>query len=105
MLTELGYSVAEAASAEQALSMLDAGANPTLILTDHLMAGMTGVELASQIRSRSLAVPVLLVSGYSDVDGIAAGMPRLVKPFRRDELAKALALLHDLPLEATKKSV
>lgn len=105
MLTELGYSVVEAASAEQALSLLDAGANPTLILTDHLMAGMTGVELASQIGSRSLTVPVLLVSGYADVDGIAAGMPRLVKPFRRDELAKALASLHELPPEASAKFV
>jgi hypothetical protein len=31
------------------------------------------------------------VSGYADVDGIAADLPRLSKPFRLQELAAALA--------------
>ena len=48
MLTEMEFSVIEAASAEQALQLLNDGLPIDLLMTDHLMAGMSGVELAAR---------------------------------------------------------
>lgn len=90
MLSDLGYSVTEAASAEEALDMIARGADFDLVVTDHLMQGMTGIDLARNVHGRNPGVPVLIVSGYSEVEGIAADLPRLTKPFRRDELAISL---------------
>lgn len=61
------------------------------------MLGMTGVELSGAIRSQRAGTPVLLVSGYVENEGISPDMPRLSKPFRKDELAAALALLTGNP--------
>jgi CheY-like chemotaxis protein len=93
MLTELGYQVVEAASAEEALRIVRNGARIDLILTDHLMPGMTGVDLARTLVERRPDLPVVLISGYADVDGVAPDMPRLTKPFRKHELAAALCAL------------
>jgi PAS domain S-box-containing protein len=93
MLIDLGYRVAEAASAEAALAMLNAGAKPDLVITDHLMPGMTGVELVRAVREKCPDLPALIVSGYAEVDGIAPDLPRLTKPFRRSELAEKLSKL------------
>jgi signal transduction histidine kinase len=90
MLNDLGYRVAEAASAQEAISRIEAGERFDLIITDHLMPGMTGMDLAREIRARKSQVPVLLVSGYADAKGIEADVPRLTKPFRADELAASL---------------
>jgi CheY-like chemotaxis protein len=93
MLSDLGYAVVEAGSAEEALRLLDGGLNPDLLLTDHLMAGMTGTDLVRTVRDLRPDLPVLVVSGYSEVEGIAPDLPRLTKPFRNAELAASLAML------------
>ncbi|WP_324808750.1 response regulator [Sphingomonas sp. LY29] len=46
MLTDLGFSVVEAASAEEALHLVGQGLELDLLVTDHLMPGMSGTELA-----------------------------------------------------------
>ncbi len=94
MLMDLGYEVLEAGSAEEALKQMDAGAVPDILVTDHLMPGMTGDELARNVRSRWPGIPVLIVSGYAEATGIAADLPRLTKPFRNAELAERIAGLH-----------
>ncbi len=91
MLADLGYAVIEANSAEDALSRLDAGLRPDLLVTDHLMPGKTGTELARDVLRRLPATRVLIVSGYADVEGIAPDLPRLVKPFRQADLIAILA--------------
>ena len=57
------------------------------------MPGMTGTEFASTLRSRGATVPILMVSGYAETDGISPEFPLLAKPFRNDELAAAIAEL------------
>jgi DNA-binding response OmpR family regulator/nitrogen-specific signal transduction histidine kinase len=94
MLVELGYSVQEAGSAEEALVLLDQGMRPDLVVTDHLMPGMSGADLARAVEHRSFAAPVLIISGYAEAEGIDPGLPRLAKPFVNAELAAALAALH-----------
>ncbi len=93
MLTELGFSVHEGASAEAALRAIDAGLRPDILITDHLMPGMTGVELARAVRARRPAMKVLIVSGFAEGDGIDPSLPRLTKPFVQSDLAAALAEL------------
>ncbi|HEX3406411.1 MAG TPA: ATP-binding protein, partial [Caulobacteraceae bacterium] len=91
MLAELGYSVAEASSAEEALRRLDAGLKPAVVISDHLMPGMTGVDLARAVGARFPDVPVLIVSGYADMEGIEPDLARLTKPFLTADLSAALA--------------
>lgn len=93
MLTELGFGVVEASSAEDALDRLSAGLSPDLIVTDHLMPGRSGSDLAMEVRGRWPHVPVLLVSGYAESDGVAPDLARLVKPFRQVDLAAHVAAL------------
>jgi PAS domain S-box-containing protein len=93
MLAELGYEVQEASSAEQALQLLTAGFKPELIITDHLMPGMSGADLARKVREQLPSMKVLVISGYAEVEGIASDMPRLTKPFRSADLAQSLAEL------------
>ena len=59
----------------------------------HLMAGMSGVDLAHAIRDRRPGLPVLIVSGFADVEGIAPDLTRLTKPFRHSDLAASIASL------------
>ncbi len=93
MLADLGFAVVEAGSADEALRLIESGLQFDLLITDHLMAGMTGTELAREVRARLPDMPVLVVSGYAEVEGIAPDLPRLTKPFRRDDLTRSLAAL------------
>jgi signal transduction histidine kinase len=91
MLADLGYRVVEATSAEEALRRLREGLTPDLIITDHIMPGMTGTDLARILATERPTTPVLIVSGYAEVDGVAPGFARLTKPFRHAELRASLA--------------
>ncbi|WP_420897424.1 PAS domain S-box protein [Altericroceibacterium xinjiangense] len=93
MLSDLGHLVVEASSGEEAMRRIAQGERFDLIITDHLMPGITGTELARTIRALHPDVPVLLVSGYAERDGIEPDLPRLTKPFRKDELAAGIAKL------------
>ncbi len=89
MLNDLGYDTVEAASAEDALQVLGQQ-RVDLLVTDHLMPGMTGTELAQATRQRFPLLKVLIVSGYADAEGLDPSYTRLTKPFRQSELAAAL---------------
>lgn len=91
MLTDLGYEVVEATSGEDALRLLEAGTPCDLLVTDHLMPGISGADLIREVRSRRPEISVLLVSGYAENAAIDPGIPRLAKPFRKDELASSLS--------------
>ena len=91
MLTELGYEVTETDSAEQALRLMREGLRPNLLVTDHLMPGMSGVDLARIVRSQKPDTKILVVSGYAEAEGVAPDLPRLAKPFRSEDLAASLA--------------
>ena len=93
MLSDLGYAVIEVASGEEALRLITSGARFDLLVTDHLMPGISGTDLAREIRSAKLDTPVLLVSGYAESEGVDPDLLRLTKPFRKDDLAARLAQL------------
>ncbi|MGY4235867.1 PAS domain S-box-containing protein [Bradyrhizobium sp. USDA 4449] len=93
MLTDLGYAVLEAASAEEAIRLIGGGVKPQLLVTDHLMTGMNGTDLARLVRAQVPGTQVLLVSGYAESEGVAPDLPRMVKPFSIGDLAAKLASL------------
>jgi nitrogen-specific signal transduction histidine kinase/CheY-like chemotaxis protein len=93
MLVDLGYDVMEAGSAEAALRMVDDGLDPDLLVTDHLMPGMTGAQLVRALRAARPALRALIVSGYAEAEGIDPDIPRLTKPFRSADLAASLSAL------------
>jgi CheY-like chemotaxis protein/two-component sensor histidine kinase len=100
MLEDLGHSVVEATSGEQALRLLRRGASIDLVITDQLMPGMTGTELVDAIRSERPDVPAILATGYSELAaGAAPKLERLSKPFTQDDLARAIATTVTHPVE------
>jgi CheY-like chemotaxis protein len=90
MLEDMGFQVIEASSSEEALQLLDKVPDLDLLVTDHLMPGMTGSDLARRVRQDRGGMPVLVISGYAEGEGVAPDLPRLTKPFRADELATSL---------------
>ena len=95
MLGELGYDVIEARCAEEALKIVDERRFFDLLVTDHLMPGMTGTELAREVRARLPDIKILVISGYAEVDGVAPDLNRLTKPFRQSDLAGMLGDLEE----------
>ncbi|KXE43635.1 hybrid sensor histidine kinase/response regulator [Pseudomonas aeruginosa] len=94
LLGDLGYQVSEAASAEEALGEVERGLAPDLLVTDHLMADKTGVQLAEELRQRFPQLPVLVITGYANLRPEQLnGFEVLTKPFRHNELAERLARL------------
>lgn len=91
MLTDMGYDVVDIDHAELALSMIEAGYGPDIVITDHVMPGMTGAELALRLRVDHPQIAVMIISGYQGIDLIAPDIVRLSKPFRRTHLQASIA--------------
>jgi signal transduction histidine kinase/FixJ family two-component response regulator len=90
MLEDLGHAVMQAASGQQALDILLAGARVDLVVTDQTMPGMTGMQLAVELRRLRPGLPLLLATGYAErADVLACGLPLLAKPFDQAALAQA----------------
>jgi CheY-like chemotaxis protein len=94
MLEELGHVTVQAAtSGEEALAMLRQDGNFDLLLTDHLMPGMTGLQLVTAARALHPTLPILLASGFAELDDLAGSeWPRLRKPYSLSDLSTALAI-------------
>lgn len=96
MLSELGYRVLEAEDGAAALEVLKRGTPVDLLFTDVVMPGpVTSTELAKQAKSLMPEVEVLFSSGYAQdeiVHGgrLDPGVNLLMKPYRREELARKL---------------
>ena len=102
-----GYRIQEAASGEEALALLAADAQtPDLLLTDIVMPGMSGIEVAAAFRQRLPRLRVLYMSGYANEilarEGVRDGQSAfLAKPFSPAELRAAVQ--HALKLDAADK--
>jgi PAS domain S-box-containing protein len=88
MLADLGHATIRVASGAQALEALRQHAKFDLLITDYLMPGMTGVELARIARMSHPGLPVLLFTGYANIKDVnGGGLPRLAKPFDTHDLS------------------
>ena len=90
LLSASGYSVRTAPSGERALQILES-ATFDLIITDLKMTGMTGIELAKQVLQKSPGLPVVILTGFGDMDSVINALrlgvaDYLKKPFSIDEV-------------------
>jgi CheY-like chemotaxis protein len=91
MLEDLGHTVKEANSGEEALKILAQGNRIDLVVTDQAMPRMTGVELAEAILASRPDLPIILATGYAELqEGLGSKLPRLSKPFSQEQLAVAM---------------
>jgi DNA-binding NtrC family response regulator len=89
-LRRFGYSVTVAESAEQALAMLQR-ADPSVVVTDIRMAGMSGLDLLRVLQERAPEVDVIVITAFEEmrtaVDAMKAGaVEYLVKPLDLDQI-------------------
>ncbi len=100
-LESIGYKVFPAANGTEALEIerqLDGHLD--LLLSDVLMPGITGIELADRLRDRRRGLNVLIMSGYLQRDpSTAVQIPDyaeyIQKPFQRQNLAQAIRRMLD----------
>jgi YesN/AraC family two-component response regulator len=94
--------VLEAPAGPEAIELCDrVHVDIDLLVTDLVMPGMSGVELASQLTRRRPGLRVLTMSGYTEhalvEDGMLEGMPFLSKPFTPAELAESVGRVLEGP--------
>ena len=91
-LSDLGYSVSEAADGASGIAAFRQQ-RPDVVILDFLMPGVSGADVARAVRAQEPDQPILFVSGYSETDAIqqaAPGAPLLPKPFRAEALDDAV---------------
>jgi signal transduction histidine kinase len=87
LLREHGHVVTEAASATEALALLADPGGFDAIITDYVMPGRSGADLAREAREMLPDIPILLITGFAGAnDDLPPDVPRLAKPFRGVEL-------------------
>lgn len=91
-LAELGYVPILATNARDALTALAAGEIFDVVFSDVVMPGMSGIELADEVRRLYPGLPVVLTSGYSHVlaEQGSQGLELLQKPYSVDQLSRVL---------------
>lgn len=99
-LRQRGYTVLEASNAEEAIDLIQRGAKPHLLLTDVVMPGLSGPNLAARLMQQNPRLRVLYMSGYSeDATGVHGtswgGVPLLEKPFTSSQLAERVRVALD----------
>ena len=87
MLESNGHQVTAAGSGAEALELLRSNGRFDLLITDHAMPGMTGVELAAKAKEVVPDIRVVLASGFQEIPGEAeADWLRLRKPYLESDL-------------------
>ena len=98
MLTKDGYEVVEAQDGEEAIQALQSGDNPLMVdtvLCDIRMPNINGKEAIAYFRSQFQGVPIIVMTGYPDVE-LAVSLMRqgvrdyLIKPVAKEELLSVI---------------
>jgi len=92
MLEDLGHTAFPASSGKKALEILRRESGVDVVITDHAMPHMTGVQLAEAIEEEWRGLPIILATGYAEIkEGAAGKLRKLSKPFMQSDLAAELA--------------
>ena len=99
-LRELGYSVIEAPEAETALRLLEQHEQIDLLLTDVVLPGVNGRQLADRVRSKRTSLKVLFMTGYSrnaivHQGRLDPGVEFIQKPLTQGSLAARIRAVLD----------
>ena len=98
-LERKGYRCIVVETAAEAIELLHDGRESVdLVLTDVVMPGISGRELADRLEALRPGLPVLFVSGYTEEDILRRGLveegrPFLAKPFTPDEIAVKVGMV------------
>ena len=94
LLEKLGYRVESAADGSEALQLIEKGEDFDLVLTDVVMPGLSGIEMAERLRELRPDQAILFTSGYTTREfGRPPGeppQPFMPKPFSLDDLSRAV---------------
>jgi nitrogen-specific signal transduction histidine kinase/ActR/RegA family two-component response regulator len=102
-LRAYGYTVLEARDGLHAIELAEAAATPPqLVITDIVMPGMGGKQLAAEIQERWPGVPILFTSGYTGMDAVRRGLldegtDFMQKPLEPETVAKRIRQILDAP--------
>lgn len=93
LLTAYGFEVTKSSSADAALAILHDCADIDILLSDVVMPGMSGLQLAYKARELNPRLRIILVSGYPNpaIDsghGYLGDFEFLEKPYRVDDILK-----------------
>lgn len=92
LLEDLGHRVLSVSSGAHALTLFDQGEVIDLMITDMAMPHMSGAQLAHAVRLLKPDLPIILATGYAErLEGFAAQLPRLPKPFTQLNLLEIIA--------------
>ena len=92
LLEDLGHRVVSATSGTEALALFDKEEVIDLMITDMAMPHMSGAQLAHAVRLLKPDLPIILATGYAErLEGFAAQLPRLPKPFTQLNLVEIIA--------------
>ncbi|MGH8387932.1 MAG: PAS domain S-box protein [Pseudomonas sp.] len=92
LLEDLGHRVIPAISGGQGLQLFKENPAIDLVITDMAMPHMNGAQLAEALRTLKPDIPIILATGYAErLEGSAAGLPRLSKPFTQPNLVNTIA--------------
>jgi two-component system, cell cycle sensor histidine kinase and response regulator CckA len=92
MLTHVGHAVETATSGPEALVKIETG-QFDLVITDWRMPGMSGEELAHEIKQKQTRLPIILLTGYLPESQSPAIDLVLRKPFSTAEIQGAVDTL------------
>src|SRR5688572_9268031 len=102
VLRREGFDIVAAASGEEALSVLD-GEEVDLVILDVMLPGISGIDTLRAIRISNPALPVIVITAFSSIDGAIEAMKQgafhyIPKPFKNEEVVltvnKALEQRH-----------
>jgi len=106
MVDELGHNVLVANSGDEALVIFQRHPEIDLVLTDEVMPGLSGSQLAERVKALRPTAAVVLASGYADLHlspgPDVATLPRLAKPFT---LAQLASFIEGLALDVSQRAV
>ena len=91
LLEDLGHRVTAVSSGDAALDALRQAQPFDILITDQMMPGMTGTQLAKTVKAEHPALPILLVSGYADLSEEGRLLHTLAKPFTQQALSGAIS--------------
>ncbi len=106
---EVGFELEQAASGEEALELLTARPHDIMLL-DHKMGGMSGIEVLEQVVRRELDVLTIMITAFATLETAvhatkSGAFDFLAKPFTPDELKETIrkAALHLVTLRQARK--
>jgi DNA-binding NtrC family response regulator len=93
---EMGFAASGVGTAELALKVIDQPSPPQIILLDLNLPGMDGLEFMQRARDRRPQAAMIVLTGFGSLEAAKTAIRHdavdfLTKPFRLDELEKALS--------------